>query len=109
MALGGETLDETGKGFVLAPAPALGCGRNILHEIVAEAAPGDEGRREATGSRGGGERFGHRPDCRVDGKIGPVASKAAAGRQRIEAANPERLAELGRPGRAIEIDQDRVE
>src|SRR6266446_10416081 len=83
--------------------------RYVLGKVVAETPTGHENRLETAGASHSGERVGHRPDRRVDGKIRPVGGEAAAGGERIEAARPEHLVALRRPGRAVEVDEDHIE
>src|SRR6516165_2241943 len=83
--------------------------RHVLREVVAKTAAGDKDRLETAPARDRGERLGHRPDIRVDRKIGPVAGEAAARGERLETSGPEQLVALGGAGGAIEVDEDRIE
>src|SRR5438309_1435313 len=105
VALTGKVLECRADRLGLVPRS----GRHVLHKVVAEAPAGHKDRLQTAGAGNRGERIGHRPDRRVDREIGPVAGKATAGGKRIEAARPKHLVVVGRPGRAVEIDEDRVE
>src|SRR3954468_24086599 len=81
----GEALERSGDRLRL----ALGPGRQVLHEVVAEAAPGHEIGVEAAALRRRLQRARHAAHRFVGGEIGPVRRRAAARDQGVEATRPE--------------------
>jgi len=75
MALQGKALERAVERIGADP----GGGPHVLREVVAEPVAGHEDRLETAAASDRSERLGHRPDVRVDGKMGPVAGEAAAG------------------------------
>src|SRR5439155_25764605 len=96
MALQGKAIERAADRL----RPVARSRRHVLGEVVAEPPTGHEDRLETAGASNSRERVGHRPDRGVDREIGPVGSEAGARGQRIEAARPEHLVALGRPGGA---------